>query len=129
MIMPKNESHSVNQTIKQKVYVNMLSHKSSISLDIMLNSKEQTIVTKKFKKLKLFLKRPKIKIITHSVSPKKISDKIYTYQKTMKQDKTLLYNKKILSEKSKINKNKNNNKFLIIPKNQNSSFSTIKNIN
>ena len=127
MIMPKNESHSVNQTIKQKVYANMLSHKSSISLDIMLNSKEQTIVTKKFKKLKLILKRPKIKIITHSVSPKKISNKIYTYQKTMKQDKTLLYNKKILSEKSKINKNKNNNKFLIIPKNQNSSFSTIKN--
>ena len=127
MIMPKNESHSVNQTIKQKVYVNMLSHKSSISLDIMLNSKEQTIVTKKFKKLKLILKRPKIKIITHSVSPKKISDKIYTYQKTMKQDKTLLYNKKILSEKSKINKNKNNDKCLIIPKNQNSSFSTIKN--
>ena len=126
-IMPKNESHSVNQTIKQKVYVNMLSHKSSISLDIMLNSKEQTIVTKKFKKLKLILKRPKIKIITHSVSPKKISNKIYTYQKTMKQDKTLLYNKKILSEKSKINKNKNNNKCLIIPKNQNSSFSTIKN--
>lgn len=127
MIIPKNESHSVNQTIKQKVYVNMLSHKSSISLDIMLNSKEQTIVTKKFKKLKLILKRPKIKIIAHSVSPKKISDKIYTYQKTMKQDKTLLYNKKILSEKSKINKNKNNNKCLIIPKNQNSSFSTIKN--
>ena len=127
MIMPKNESHSVNQTIKQKVYANMLSHKSSISLDIMLNSKEQTIVTKKFKKLKLILKRPKIKIITHSVSPKKISDKIYTYQKTMKQDKTLLYNKKILSEKSKINKNKNNNKCLVIPKNHNSSFSTIKN--
>ena len=127
MIMPKNESHSVNQTIKQKVYVNMLSHKSSISLDIMLNSKEQTIVTKKFKKLKLILKRPKIKIITHSVSQKKISNKIYTYQKTMKQDKTLLYNKKILSEKSKINKNKNNNKCLIIPKNQNLSLSTIKN--
>ena len=62
MIMPKNESHSVNQTIKQKVYVNMLPHKSSISLDIMLNSKERNIVTKKFKKLKLILKRPKIKI-------------------------------------------------------------------
>ena len=108
----------------------IISHKCSLSFDITFNPKDQTIITKKYKKWKIILKRPEQdKAVLHSASPKKNTNKILTFQKSPTQDKNIVYNKKINSEKNHMNIT-NKNKYRIKPKNMNlSSFKITKNKN
>ena len=89
------------------------SHKRSLSQVTIINSTEEKIITKKYTKMKIILKRPKKlskeKQIYHSISPKKSFVKIITYQKKIKHDNNPIYNKKLCSERNKNNLNKNVN--------------------
>ena len=119
-----------NKNAEPKIYKNIISHKCSFSFDITFNPEEQTIITKKYKKFKVILKRPEQdKTVLHSVSPKKNTNKNLTYQKSPIKDKNIVYNKKLNSEKNNMNII-NKNKYKIKPKNMNlSSFKITKNKN
>ena len=88
-----------NSSIKPLIDNNSESLKRSKSYDIL-----EPKIIKKYKKLKLILKRPKKTKILKSVSPKYIPHRIMTFQKTPKNAQNLVYNRKILSEKNKDNK-------------------------
>ena len=99
-----NNSNNIGPNINNSIE----SQQHSLSSDILLNSTGPKIISKKFIKIKLILKRPKKIKMQKSSSPRKIQNKILTFQKTPKHDKTLVYNRKLHSERNKINVNYNN---------------------
>ena len=98
IVSQKNIIVPNNSSIKPLIDNNSESLKRSKSYDIL-----EPKIIKKYKKLKLILKRPKKTKILKSVSPKYIPHRIMTFQKTPKNAQNLVYNRKILSEKNKDN--------------------------
>ena len=96
-----------NQSLQHRYNNNTETNKRSLSVDILNNSVEPKIISKKYKKIKLILKRPKNQKIPKSASPKRIPNRIMTFQKTQKRDINLIYNKKLHSERNKAS-SKNN---------------------
>ena len=96
-----------NQSLQHRYNNNSETNKRSLSVDILNNSVEQKIISKKYKKIKLILKRPKNPKITKSASPKKIPNRIMTFQKMPKRDINLIYNKKLHSERNKASSKSN----------------------
>ena len=96
-----------NQSLQHRYNNNTETNKRSLSVDILNNSVEPKIISKKYKKIKLILKRPKNPKITKSASPKRIPNRIMTFQKMPKRDINLIYNKKLHSERNKAS-SKNN---------------------
>ena len=98
IVSQKNIIVPNNSSIKPLIDNNSESLNRSKSYDIL-----EPKIIKKYKKLKLILKRPKKTKILKSVSPKYIPHRIMTFQKTPKNAQNLVYNRKILSEKNKDN--------------------------
>ena len=95
-----------NQNIQHKYNINTESHKRSLSTDISIDSVEPRIISKKYKKIKLILKRPQNPKIIKSASPKRNPNRIMTFQKTPKHEINIIYNRKLHSERNKINFNR-----------------------
>ena len=95
-----------NQNLQPKYNTNTEYHKRSLSTDISIDSVEPRIISKKYKKIKLILKRPKNSKIIKSASPKRIPNRIMTFQKTPKHEINKIYNRKLHSERNKINFNR-----------------------
>ena len=107
IVSSKNILVNNNSSIKPLIDDNSESQKRSKSYDIL----KPKVITKKYKKLKLILQRPKNKKITKSTSPKCIPHRIMTFQKTSKKVQNLVYYKKLLTEKNK-SKNKYAKKYI-----------------
>ena len=95
-----------NQNIQHKYNINTESHKRSLSTDISIDSVEPRIISKKYKKIKLILKRPQNSKIIKSASPKRNPNRIMTFQKTPKHEINIIYNRKLHSERNKIHFNR-----------------------
>ncbi len=95
-----------NQNIQHKYNINTESHKRSLSTDISIDSVEPRIISKKYKKIKLILKRPQNPKIINSASPKRNPNRIMTFQKTPKHEINIIYNRKLHSERNKIHFNR-----------------------
>ena len=95
-----------NQNIQHKYNTNTEFHKRSLSNDISIDSVEPRIISKKYKKIKLILKRPQNPKIIKSASPKRNPNRIMTFQKTPKHEINKIYIRKLHSERNKINFNK-----------------------
>ena len=118
-----------NKSSQPKRHNKIISHKCSLSVDITYDKNK--VVTKIFKKLKIILKRPEPpKNILRSASPRKKTNKIYTYQKSLIKDRNTLYiNKSNNSAKNRLKINKGK-KYDINPININlSTFEIIKDKN
>ena len=95
-----------NQNIQHKYNTNTEFHKRSLSNDISIDSVEPRIISKKYKKIKLILKRPQNPKIIKSASPKRNPNRIMTFQKTPKHEINKIYIRKLHSERNKINFNR-----------------------
>ena len=95
-----------NQNIQHKYNTNTEFHKRSLSNDISIDSVEPRIISKKYKKIKLILKRPQNPKIIKSASPKRNPNRIMTFQKTPKHEINIIYNRKLHSERNKIHFNR-----------------------
>ena len=95
-----------NQNIQHKYNTNTEFHKRSLSNDISIDSVEPRIISKKYKKIKLILKRPQNSKIIKSASPKRNPNRIMTFQKTPKHEINIIYNRKLHSERNKIHFNR-----------------------